>query len=164
MSSRTSSSRKTHPQIPSFYRHFFTTIDPLIALFGSYTNLLTPSAGHDLYIPPSVHPYAPQTSILFRILGADLLCFCFLSCVLLRYSRDVGVWRIYEGGILIVDLVILHGLWEMLGQQGRRFVGEGGIRGMDWACAGIVAGVAVVRAAFLLGIGMGEGRGARKTA
>jgi hypothetical protein len=146
----------SQPPIPYFYRLFFTTIDPFIALSGAYMNIATPADALEAYVPPSISNYNPATFILFRIMGGDLLGVCFLCVVLLRYTNDIGVWKILEGAILTIDLVMLQGLWEMLGRQGRRYVGEGGLRGMDWLTLGITVGVAAVRSAFLLGIGFGK--------
>jgi hypothetical protein len=139
--------------IPAFYRHFFTTIDPLVALSGVYGNFFTPQTVSEAYIPASIAAYNPANFILYRINGGDLLCVAFLMVVLLRYTKDVVIWKILEGAVLIIDLVILQGLWEMHGQQGRRFVGKGGMRWEDWACVGITLTVAVIRSAFLAGVG-----------
>lgn len=78
-----------------------------------------------------------------------------IFAVLLRISDDLKVWKVVQGATLVVDVALLGTLWVVLGQQGRREVA--GLEGGDWFNGGYTVWVAVIRMAFLSGVGVGGG-------
>jgi len=144
--------QQTNPAIPGFYRIFFTWVDPVIALFGAYMSIATPAAMLNAYIPAALSAYDPQQAMIFQQLGGSLLGTAFTSAVLLRYAAgDVGVWRLVQASILIVDAVLGYSIWDGLRSQGR--LSLAGMRFEDWGDVVLTGGVALVRTLFLLRVG-----------
>jgi len=148
------------PPIPAFYRHFFTIADPLVAVWGAYMTLAYPDTVLDSFVPRTLSRRDPAQFVLFQQLAAWPLGTAFLSIFLLRYTRDVGVWKIFQASVLVVDVVLGYAIWDALGRQGRRSFGA--LRPEDWGCIGITAVFGLMRSAFVLGIGLGRGKGRGK--
>ncbi len=140
--------------IPAAYRVFCTLIDPAIALGGAYMHFAIPETVLDAYIPAAVSSYEPQHHMLYQQLGGYLLGAAFLSIVLLRYTADVGVWRIHQAGALIIDLVILYAQGDTLAKQGRLSLAA--IRPEEWGTIAILGTLVVIRTLFVAGIGFGR--------
>jgi len=146
--------------IPLFYRFYFLWSDPLVCLWAVYMNFFTPAFVVNAFVPPSIPSHDPLNDFLLQQFGGSLLMLAFLDIVLLRYSKDVTVWKILEGATLLYDLVMLWSVYDALGKQGR--LGLDGIRGEDWGGIGITGLAVVVRSAFLLNVGMrGNGKGGK---
>jgi hypothetical protein len=139
-------------------------LDPLIALSGVLTHLLSPATMLKLYNPAATLPPRPETLTLLDINAGFLLATMPLQIVMLRLRpNDVAVWKCLQGSILIQDLGIIAAVLRSLSVQGRLDLGL--IRVDEWGNIGILAGVAIIRAAFVLGVGLnGKGRGKGKTA
>lgn len=144
--------------MPAFYRIWFTWVDPIIAGHAVYMDFFTPDTVLNAFIPDS--PRNPAHDMLFHQMGGGMLHIAFVSAVLLRYTSDVKVWRIVQGGILLVDLVGLGSLWHTLGRQGRRH--PAGWRFEDWACVVILGFVTLLRLSFLAGLGFPRRRAAAR--
>jgi hypothetical protein len=148
------------PYLHSFYRIWFTTIDPTILLFTSLTCIFSPATILSTFLPPAVEAYSPlshgpllhQSAALYGFMGV-------MFAVLLRASPDPKVWRIVQTATLGVDVALLGVMYGALKQQGR--LGLGMWETGDWFNAGFTIWVAVIRGAFLMGVGGGEGE--RKT-
>lgn len=141
--------------IPAFYRHFFTIADPAMAVWGAYMTVAYPDTVLDSFVPRALSRRDPAQFMLFQQLAGWPLGTAFLSIFLLRYTRDVGVWKIFQASVLIVDVVLGYALWDALGRQERLSLGA--LRAEDWGCIGITAVFGLMRSAFLLGVGMGGG-------
>jgi hypothetical protein len=152
------STTSTSPPIPGFYRVFFTSIDPLIALSGVYMNLYKPEMVLGAVVPATVATWNPAYYPIMQQLTGWHLGTIFLQTTLLRYTGDLGVWRIFQASVLVIDAALGWSIWSALGAQGRRSLA--GMRGEDWGTVGITAGVAIIRTAFLLGAGFGQQSGA----
>ncbi|EXJ75151.1 uncharacterized protein A1O5_01847 [Cladophialophora psammophila CBS 110553] len=151
------------PTIPTFYRVFFSTIDPLIALSGALTQVFAPATILTLYNPSSAAlPPAIETTVLLDSTAGYLVSTMFLQVVMLRARpADLTVWRCLQGSILIQDLAIIGAVVGALKTQHR--LDWGLVTAKEWSNLAILAGVGALRVAFLLGIGVG-GRGkAKKT-
>ncbi len=148
--------------IPSFYRLFFPTLDPLIALSGILTNILLPGTILTLYDPSARLPPAFETSTLLDVNTGFLLATIPLQIIMLRLRpNDVAVWKCLQGSILVQDLGIIVAVLRSLSGQGRLDVAE--IKGSELGNLAILAGVGILRTAFLLGVGFsGEARGKGK--
>ncbi|KAM5360886.1 hypothetical protein ACJZ2D_013453 [Fusarium nematophilum] len=137
--------------IPSFYRFWFTWIDPLSLAPTVYGLLYTPEFMLEGLIPASMSVYDPQQSFLFHQLAA---LYGFVGITLagvLRVSSDVKVWRVITAGVLLIDLTILASVYVSLEQQGR--LGLEAWRWQDWGNLLWTGGVAVIRTLFLAGVG-----------
>ncbi|KIY03760.1 uncharacterized protein Z520_00451 [Fonsecaea multimorphosa CBS 102226] len=149
--------------IPAFYRVFFSTIDPVIALSGVLTQLFSPAtilrlynASSSLTLPPAI-----ETTVLLDSSAGYLLSTLFLQVVMLRLRpADRTVWKCLEASILIQDVALVAAVARSLDAQHR--LAWRMVTGEEWGNLGILVGVGVLRAAFLMGIGMEGGREARK--
>jgi hypothetical protein len=145
----------TNP-IPAFYRIFFTSIDPLIALSGAYMDFFDPETILASSFPRTsfyAKPTPPVTVLLTQAGGAFLMM-AFLMVFMLRYTDDVNLWKMFEFGILVTDLTLFFSLYGAL--EGQRRLNVGGIRWEEWGTMVITGFVTVVRIAFLGGLGFGK--------
>jgi hypothetical protein len=139
-------------QIPGVYRTIFTWVDPLICLHGAYLYFFDRETVIRSFIPNSSRN--PAHDMFFYQMGGNMLCLGALSTFLLRYTSDVGVWKIFQAAEWIVDVAMLWGIYDMLVMQGRLSIGA--LRWEDWACIGITGTAAVVRGLFVAGVGLGR--------
>ena len=86
-----------------------------------------------------------------------------LETMLLRIrSNDVMVWRVMQGCISVLDVVMVYAAVKMLVAEGR-WRDVGGWRGDDWRLVAGNVGMGVVRVGCALGWGMGGWRQGRGT-
>jgi hypothetical protein len=155
-SGKMSQTRGNSNPIPAFYRIFFTSIDPLIALSGAYMDFFDPATILASYFPRSslyAKPTPPITILLTQAGGAFFMM-AFLMVFMLRYTSDVKIWKMFEFGILVTDFTLFYSLYGALEGQGRLNVGA--IRWEEWGTIAITGFVTVVRIAFLGGLGFGK--------
>ena len=148
-----SSYKQNPPPIPSFYRIFFTSIDPLIALSGAYLSLFDPETILASSFPRSHHLSVPSPShavLLDQAAGAFLMM-AFLMIFMLRTTNDMSIWKLFEFAILITDGTLFFSLGKALATQGR--LGIGMLRWEEWGTVGITGFVTVMRIAFLMELG-----------
>lgn len=153
--------------IPKPYHVLFTTLDPLIALWGASLFLLSPSTVTSSYLPPESHDPSQTHPASFSSDSQDkayslplhaqiaghLLSNALLSTLLLRAAPDnLRVWRVYQLALLTVDVLLLYGTFASYAAQGRMnpFATW---RVEDWGAVGITGLAGVARASFLLGLG-----------
>ena len=142
------------PPVPSFYRIWFTTIDPIISLSGVYLNIFNPTTILSSYSPTYAPPRS-ETILLLDTVAAFLAGLIFLQIVLLRAkATDMVVWRAVQTGQLIVDLGMLAAYTRALRVQGRMSLGNW--RAEEWGNYTIVVGVEIIRLMFLTVVGMGR--------
>lgn len=142
----------THP-IPSAYRIFFATIDPLVASTGVIGNLFVQHGILDSYNPNAKYPPSIETKVCLQSLAGFLAGTMFLQIVLLRIRpRDIAVWKCLEASIAIVDCAIIAAVLKALDDQGR--LSPELWRLPDWTNLGVTGFVLLYRVSFLLGIGM----------
>ncbi|KAI5365262.1 hypothetical protein Slin15195_G047980 [Septoria linicola] len=89
-----------HPQttIPTFYRLFFTVLDPMIALHASYMMFFTPAVVTDAFVPAAISPYDPSQTFFQQQLGGALLMCAVLDIFLLRQTNEIWIWKVMQGG------------------------------------------------------------------
>ncbi|KAI1325601.1 hypothetical protein F5Y16DRAFT_257910 [Xylariaceae sp. FL0255] len=91
--------------IPSFYRHLFTTIEPILATTGALQALFQPQLLLAATVP-SV-PYSPSLSPLFTQFTGSWLMLAYHDFFVLRSpsnAHDVSVWRHTLAASSISDL------------------------------------------------------------
>lgn len=143
----------TVDDLPVFYRFYFLWSDPLVLVWAVYMDFFTPDTVVNAFVPTSIAPRNPQHDFLLQQLGGALLMLMILDVVLLRYSKDIKVWKILEGATLVYDFVMLYSVYDALGRQGRLDLGA--LRAAEDLGGMAITGLAVVvRSAFLLDIGV----------
>lgn len=149
------------PYINSFYRIWFTNVDPLVLLGTVITCIVSPATILETVLPPSIEPFSalshgPLLHQSAALYGFMMIIFAWL----LRASPDRNVWRIVQWATLSVDIGLLVTMYAMLKQQGRLELKDW-LSG-DYANFGFTSLVAVIRIAFLLEIGGDGSVGAKK--
>lgn len=104
------------------------------------------------FVPSSMAPYNPLHSAVFSSMGAAFFLAGSSQAILLRYTSDIGVWKILNGCFLGWDFIFAHGIYSSLVAQGR--LDPAGWRGEDWWGVVSVGFMTVVRAAIVLGVGL----------
>ncbi|KAH7135329.1 hypothetical protein B0J11DRAFT_518141 [Dendryphion nanum] len=150
------------PPIPSFYHIFFSSIDPLIALSAIYFNFFDPETSLGSMFPPSDPSFVitPLHTLILHQLGGAFFTIIFLQVVLLRYTKDVQIWKIFQTSILLMDFAMFFSIWMALKSQNRCQVGR--IRWEEWGNIGITGFVTITRIAFLAEVGFKKSRNQAK--
>lgn len=94
----------------------------------------------------------PDHDMLFFHLAGSFMTIAVMSAVLLRYTSDLGVWKIVQFGIILYDFEICYSTWYFLGKQSR--LDPVLWRSEDWGNLTFMAVIIAVRLAFLLGVGL----------
>lgn len=126
-------------------------------------DFFTPAFVTNAFVPSTLAPHNPYFDFYPQQIGGSLLTIGILDVVLLRYTNDVTIWKILEVAVLLYDLALLWSNYEALKFQGR--LSLGGLRVEDWGGIAITAQAAVVRVAFLMGVGLkgvGKGKGGKR--
>lgn len=139
--------------IPTVYRVWFASIDPLIALSGALGNTFASSTVLDSYNPKAANPPAIETRVLLDSSSGFLLGTLFLQVVLLRVRpRDLGVWKCLQASIAIADIAIITAALMALSDQGR--LDPSLWRWQECGTLGLTGFVLATRLLFLCGIGL----------
>ncbi|KAK0909590.1 hypothetical protein LTR57_016300 [Friedmanniomyces endolithicus] len=148
--------------IPRFYRIFFTTLDPLIALTGFISALFFPSFLLNTYSPTATIRPTTETIQLLNILAGFYLSVVPLQVFLLRARpQDLTVWRVLQFSVLITDLAVLGAMAIALNAQGRLQPGHWRLE--EAGSVVVTVGVGLIHIAFLMSLGMGrQARGAKE--
>lgn len=140
-------------QIHAFYRIWFTVIDPVVLVFTVLVYILRPSIILETSIPSSIVPYNTMSHNPLLHQSAALYAFmAIIFGVLLRASSDIKVWKIIQFATLVVNCGLLVTMWAILKSQGRLDLSEW--RDRDWFNTGFTVWVALIRIAFLGGVGV----------
>ncbi|KAK1049831.1 hypothetical protein LTR74_017186 [Friedmanniomyces endolithicus] len=149
-------------RISPFYRIFFTTVDPLIALTGFISALFFPNFLLSTYSPTATIPPAIETTELLNILAGFYLSVVPLQIFLLRARpQDLTVWRVLQFSVLITDVAVLGATMTALSAQGRLQPSRWRLE--EAGSVALTAGVGLIRIAFLISLGMGrQARGGKE--
>ncbi|KAF4311661.1 hypothetical protein GTA08_BOTSDO12879 [Botryosphaeria dothidea] len=147
--------------IPLFYRLFFTWIEPLAALSGSYLYFFQQPYLLARITPPALHAQtraqSPIEAMLLWNVGSLYILFFAIEFCFLRYARSRGAWRLVMAGILFgSDWGHLWGckiLADAAGEPAWWWWPGAWARWEDWGNLGTLWFGAGMRAAFLLGVG-----------
>ena len=146
-----------HPQassqpIPSFYRVFFTIVDPIICLWGAYMDSFDPRmvlSSHILADTPDIGHI-----MILKQRGGGMLGWGFISAFLLRYTHDIKVWHIVEIAILLVDFAYFPAVFGALNAQMRVLPETWRVE--DWGSLVITGTATLIRLAFLARLGFDD--------
>ncbi|KAJ4380190.1 hypothetical protein N0V86_004499 [Didymella sp. IMI 355093] len=145
-------SEYTARAIPSFYRIFFTWLDPIICLWGAYLDFFAPRtvlSSHILEDTPDIGHI-----MILKQRGGNMLNFGFISAFLLRYTQDPKIWHIVEIGLLITDFAYFPAVFGALNAQHR--VLPEMWRAEDWGSLVVTGAATLVRLAFCARVGFAE--------
>ncbi|KAF4997426.1 hypothetical protein FDECE_12077 [Fusarium decemcellulare] len=142
------------PNIHTFYRVWFTCVDPLTLVPTVYALIFTPEFMLEGLIPLTMSAYNPDQSFLFHQLAALYAFVAIMFAVVLRATPDIKVWRIIIGAVLLIDIAILASMYVSLEHQGRLELATW--RWQDWGNLVFTGGVAIIRSLFLAGVGVGD--------
>jgi hypothetical protein len=146
--------------IPTFYRFFFTWMDPLICVWGAYMDFFDPNLVLSSHIPNLTADVGHKMILGQR--GGGMLNFGFISAFLLRYTHDHEVWRLVQISDLIVDFAYFWAIYNTLSAQQR--LDPTTWRAEDWGSFVITGTATVTRIAFLMGVGLKQEAGVGKKA
>ncbi|ESZ93526.1 hypothetical protein SBOR_6068 [Sclerotinia borealis F-4128] len=156
--------------IHPFYRIFLLYIEPILALSGAYLALFhpakfllgtAPSSLSTPFIPltlttpiststPQPQPIDPVIQFLSANIGALYILFAINEAIVLRLTRDYSVWKVVVFAMLVCDVGHIWGVYQAdpTGSlEVMRWTME------EWINNGILAFGAVLRIAFLGGVG-----------
>ncbi|KAI9822040.1 MAG: hypothetical protein M1832_003212 [Thelocarpon impressellum] len=159
----TRSAASTGFKLPLAYRLFFLTIEPLATLAGAYLAHFQQHHYLSLTHAPS-SPSSPSatntadamplvTGIVLTQLANMYLVFALNEAFVLRCTSDLRVWRTLLLGLLIADIGHLYSV-SPLGLEVYWRVARW--NAMDWGNVGFVYAGALMRIAFLSGVGLPE--------
>ncbi len=142
------------PRIPLFYRVVLLWYEPISSGLGGWLALKAPDTYLNSFIPSTMTVRNPMHDMLFHQLGASYFFVATSQAILLRYTNDLGVWKILNGCLLGWDVILLYGLWSGMQMQGRLDPAEW--RFEDWSAVIPTVFMTVVRASIVAGLGLGK--------
>jgi hypothetical protein len=151
MTSSTASRTALH--IPTYYRLFFLTIEPISALLGAYFAHFQPQA----YLQLTHAASAPQnhipigTQVVLTQLANLYLLFAINEALVLRSTSNLRVWRTLLFGLLVADFGHLFSVFKLGSDVYWRVQYWSA---MDWGNVAFVYVGALTRIAFLCGFGL----------
>lgn len=143
-------------QLPVIYRLFFLVIEPVAVLVGAYYAHFRPleylTLTHVASAPESAEVIPLATKIALSQLANLYLFFALNEGLVLRSTGDLKVWRAVLLCLLVGDM---GHLYTVRGLGTGIYYGIGDWNAMDWGNVPFVYLGAVMRVAFLMGVGLG---------
>ncbi|KAL2177432.1 uncharacterized protein P884DRAFT_259664 [Thermothelomyces heterothallicus CBS 202.75] len=165
---QTTASSRPAPAITGFslplpYRLFFLLIEPVATLLGAYSAFFQQSTYLNLtHAPSAPSPIPLGTSIAMSQLANLYFAFALTEALVLRSTSDLRVWKTVLFCLLVADFGHLYTV-SALGPKIYWNVFEW--NAIDWGNIGYVYFAALMRVAFLSGVGfVGKGGRLRKAA
>jgi hypothetical protein len=143
-------------QIPAFYWHYGTLIDPLLSISAIYMSYFQPS----LFMDPGfalTSPYgkiSPAHMFLMHQFGGTFAAWAFLHLTMLRETNDMRIWTRFQTALAFTDVAVLFSQVKALEAQGR--LGLGMLRWEESSNAVIVAVILAIRVGFVAGVGFNK--------
>lgn len=141
----------TRAHIPLPYRIYFQWLDPIVSTITAYMAVF-----HKDAVLASFHPLlVPRDTKYDTLLWFAAGVFAMIAvnhALLLRYTDDIGVWKITNLGVLLLDFALLWAMYEM------HFVSPEmsatGIRPEDWVNYFLTLLAVAMRSSFIAEIGL----------
>jgi hypothetical protein len=144
-------------KLPAAYTLFFLTIEPMSAVVGACCAYFQPDQylflTHAASAPEGTVPLS--TNIVLTQLANLYLLFALNEALVLRTTSDLRVWSVLLFGLLVADFGHLYSV-SSLGPEIYWKVTSW--NAMDWGNIGFVYVGALMRIAFLSGVGMGKAK------
>jgi hypothetical protein len=149
--------------LPLPYRLFFLLVEPLATLAGAYYAFFDQQTYLDLtHAASAPSPIPLGTSVALSQLANLYFAFALSEALVLRSTSDLRVWKAVLFCLLVADFGHLYTV-RVLGPQIYWSVSEW--NAIDWGNIGYVYFAALMRIAFLAGVGFGRpGKQPRKAA
>jgi len=141
----------THP-IPSIYRFFFTTFEPLLLIFAIYNMLLHPFKFLDPQLP-STPTITPELNLILIQMASLYAFFAITQGILLRCTTEIELWNVAVAAMMVADF---GHCYSMLRErpEGVQWLWRVDLwKGTDWPLWGITEAFPVLRMAYFLGLG-----------
>lgn len=137
-------------QIHPIYRAWFLWVDPILTVAGMYGNLFA----HDLAVEAffANYPLTEELKPFLYQIGGMGTSYLVLLILLQRYTQDVVVWKILHFAILWADFTMLTSIYVAMRHEGTLAVSNW--RALDWFSIVITGICTVLRALFVLGVGV----------
>ena len=138
------------------YRIFFLYIEPVFALGGTYLCLADPerfllgTVPLPAFVTASPLTISPLIQLLLTNIGALYLLFAMNEAIVLRCTREKNVWYAIIGGMLASDFGHRYAVYAIAPERVLQFVSWSSD---EWINYGTLLGGALLRCAFLLGVG-----------
>ncbi|TWU73900.1 hypothetical protein ED733_003419 [Metarhizium rileyi] len=147
--------------IPLPYRLLLTVLEPLFAANGAMLVFRAPAHYLSMMTRHAAAATAGPT-FLYTSLGGSWLYFAFVEAVVMRVCDDLRLWRLLCAGMLLSDAVFCHSVAQAVGG----WAAWAGLSAWTlddhlvfWGTVPFI----VVRVLVVLGVGLDEGRGGRRT-
>ncbi|EEU41779.1 uncharacterized protein NECHADRAFT_87846 [Fusarium vanettenii 77-13-4] len=137
-------------QIHPIYRAWFLWVDPILTLAGMYGNLFA----HDLAVEAffANYPLIEELKPFLYQIGGMGTSYLVLLVLLQRYTQDVVIWKILHFAILWADFTMLTAIYVAMRHEGTLAISNW--RALDWFSIVITGICTVLRALFVLGVGV----------
>ncbi|KAG0647592.1 hypothetical protein D0Z07_6798 [Hyphodiscus hymeniophilus] len=138
------------------YRIFFLYIEPILALGGTYLSMADPerlvlgTVPLPAFIAESPLKITPIMQLLLTNIGALYALFAMNEAIVLRYTREKSVWVAVVAGMLVSDFGHLYAVYAVAPERALQMTGW---NSDEWINYGTLVGGAMMRLAFLAGIG-----------
>ena len=146
---------------PLVYQLFFLYIEPVATAAGAYMAHFQQSEYMQMTLQTTTQSIVGVTkteSIILTQLANLYFVFALNEALVLRATNDRAVWRTFLLGLLIADFGHLYSVKAVGVEVYWRFWEW---NAMYWGNLGFVYVGALMRSAFLLGLGLAEGKSAK---
>jgi hypothetical protein len=138
------------------YRIFFLYVEPVLALGGTYLCIADPqrfllgTVPLPAWIMASPLDISPLMQLLLTNIGALYALFAMNEAIVLRCTREKSVWYAIIGSMLASDIGHIYAVYAVAPERVAQFVSWSSD---EWINYGTLLGGALLRLAFLLGVG-----------
>jgi hypothetical protein len=138
------------------YRIFFLYIEPVLALGGTYLCMADPqrfllgTVPQPAFIAASPIAVSPVMQLLLTNIAALYALFAMNEAIVLRCTREKSVWYAIIGGMLASDIGHIYAVYAIAPERIAQFANWSSD---EWINYGTLLGGALIRSAFVLGIG-----------
>ncbi|KAI8650991.1 hypothetical protein NCS57_01434700 [Fusarium keratoplasticum] len=137
-------------QIHPIYRIWFLWVDPILTLAGMYGNLFAHDLAVEAFLPS--YPLTEELKPFLYQIGGMGTSYLVLLVFLQRYTQDVVVWKILHFAILWADFTMLTSIYVAMRLEGTLAISNW--RPLDWFSIVVTGICTVLRALFVLGVGV----------
>jgi hypothetical protein len=148
-------------RIALIYRIWFLYLEPLAALGGTYLSIFNPDRFLSGTLPLPTYlsiasspngsvPITPLLELLLTNIGALYLLFAINEGIVLRLTKEKSVWFGVMGAMLASDVGHIYAVYAIAPE---RMWALASWNGDEWVNVGMLVFGAVLRAAFLMGVG-----------